>query len=256
LDSVIINYLPKNVAPDFDDVSVQPGMRYQSLPRPPDASGNNSAQPHFDVQPQVNRDSNSIGVRWAVHDDNGDQMVYSLYYRGDGEGRWLLLKDGINEKFYSFDASLLPDGGYTVKVVASDAPSHSPNEGLTAERQSPRFEVDTTPPLIEGLSASMTNNQLRIQFHAGDSFSNIKRAEYSVDASDWQYIEPVDQLSDSRTENYDFKAALPSQSGAGPESGKPAAAGEERVIEEHVIVVRVYDHFDNLSSAKFVLRAK
>jgi hypothetical protein len=256
LDSVIINYLPKNVAPDFDDVSVQPGMRYQSLPRPPDASGNNSAQPHFDVQPQVNRDSNSIGVRWAVHDDNGDQMVYSLYYRGDGEGRWQLLKDGINEKFYSFDASLLPDGGYTVKVVASDAPSHSPNEGLTAERQSPRFEVDTTPPLIEGLSASMTNNQLRIQFHAGDSFSNIKRAEYSVDASDWQYIEPVDQLSDSRTENYDFRAALPSQSGAGPESGKPAAAGEEHVIEEHVIVVRVYDHFDNLSSAKFVLRAK
>ena len=102
----------------------------------------------------------------------------------------------------------------------------------------------------------MTNNQLRIQFHASDSFSNIKRAEYSVDASDWQYIEPVDQLSDSRTENYDFKAALPSQSGAGPESGKPAAAGEEHVIEEHVIVVRVYDHFDNLSSAKFVLRAK
>jgi hypothetical protein len=251
LDSVIVNYLPKNVAPDFDDVSVQPGMRYQSLPKPPDASGNGNAQPHFDMQPQSMHDSSSIGVRWAVHDDNGDQMIYSLYYRGDDEGRWLLLKDGINDKFYSFDASLLPDGGYTVKVVASDAPSHSPNEGLTAERESTRFEVDTTPPLIEGLNASLSNNQLRIQFHASDSFSNIKRAEYSVDASDWQYIEPVDQLSDSRTENYDFRAALPSQSSTNEENGKAAASGEE-----HVVVVRVYDHFDNLSSAKFVLRAK
>lgn len=251
LDSVIVNYLPKNVPPDFDDVSVQPGMRYQSLPRPPDASGNNNAQPHFDVQPQPIHDSSSIGVRWAVHDDNGDQMVYSLYYRGDGEGRWLLLKDGLNDKFYSFDASLLPDGGYTIKVVASDAPSHSPNEGLTAERESSRFEVDTTPPLIEGLNASLVNNQLRIQFHASDSFSNIKRAEYSVDASDWQYIEPVDQLSDSRTESYDFKAALLAQPGVGRENAGPVTPGED-----HVVVVRVYDHFDNLSSAKFVLRAK
>ncbi len=251
LDSVIVNYLPKNVPPAFDDVSVQSDVRYQSLPRPVDASGNNNSQPHFDVQPQPIHDSSSIGVRWAVHDDNGDQMVYSLYYRGDGEGRWLLLKDGINDKFYSFDASLLPDGGYTMKVVASDAPSHPPNEGLTAERKSARFEVDTTPPLIEGLNASLSNNQLRIQFRASDSFSNIKRAEYSVDASDWQYIEPVDQLSDSRTENYDFRTALPSQVNASQENGKPAVPGEE-----HVVVVRVYDHFDNLSSAKFVLRAK
>src|SRR6185312_9698381 len=83
LDSVIVNYLPKNVPPNFDDVSVQPGMRYQSMPKPPEASGNNNAQPHFDAQPQPIHDSSSIGVRWAVHDDNGDQMVYSLYYRGD-----------------------------------------------------------------------------------------------------------------------------------------------------------------------------
>jgi len=247
LESVIVNYLPKNVPPAFDDVSVQPGMRYQSLPRPPDASGNN-AQAHFDAQPQPIHDSGSIGVRWAVHDDNGDQMVYSLYYRGDGEGRWLLLKDGINDKFYSFDASLLPDGGYTIKVLASDAPSHSPNEGLTAERESTRFEVDTTPPLIEGLNASLVNGSLRIQFRASDSFSNIKRAEYSVDASDWQYIEPVGQLSDSQTESYDFKAAMPAQTGAATEKFAPG--------EDHVVVVRVYDHFENLSSAKFVLRAK
>ena len=92
-------------------------------------------------------------MKWSVHDDNDDQMVYSVYYRGDGDTRWLLLKDNLTDKFYSFDASLLPDGGYTVKVVASDAPSHSPEQALTAEKESLRFEVDTTPPQIESLAA-------------------------------------------------------------------------------------------------------
>ena len=33
VDSVLLNYLPKNVAPDFDDVNVQVGVRYQPLPK-------------------------------------------------------------------------------------------------------------------------------------------------------------------------------------------------------------------------------
>jgi hypothetical protein len=94
-------------------------------------------------------------VKWNAHDENDDQLVYSLYYRGDGEKRWLLLKDNFTDKAYSFDASLLPDGGYTVKLIASDAPSHSPGEALTASKESRRFEVDTTPPRIENLSASV-----------------------------------------------------------------------------------------------------
>ena len=36
VDSVLLNYLPKNVAPDFDDVTVQAGVRYQPLPKPVD----------------------------------------------------------------------------------------------------------------------------------------------------------------------------------------------------------------------------
>jgi WD40 repeat protein len=250
VDSVIVNYLPKNVPPDFDDVSVQAGVRFQALPKIQDASGGNVTQ-HFDVPPTAIHDPHSVAVKWAVHDDNGDQMVYSIYYRGDGESRWLLLKGGITDKFYSFDASLLPDGGYTIKVLASDAPSHSPGEGLTSERESTRFEIDTTPPQIEGLIASQSGDRIRVQFHATDSFSNIKRAEYSVDASDWQYVEPADQLSDSRAENYDFLVALQQPDSATKEITNTSAGP---MAAEHVIVVRVYDAYDNLSSAKFVLR--
>jgi hypothetical protein len=184
-----------------------------------------------------------------VRDDNDDQMVYSVYYRGDGETRWLLLKDNLSDKFYSFDASLLPDGGYTIEVVASDAPSHSPGQELTSRKDSARFEVDTTPPRIDGLKALAEGEQIHVSFHAADGFSNIKRAEYSVDAGDWQYVEPVGQLADSKTASYDFQAAVPAV-------GNPSRLPEARMSAEHVVVVRVYDRFDNMSSAKTVIQGK
>jgi hypothetical protein len=255
LYGVTANYLSKNVAPDFDDVIVQPGVRYQPLPKlnintEANFAGSNAPQPRFEPPVPSVRDPNSIGIKWMVHDDNDDDMVYEVYYRGDGETRWLLLKNNLSDKFYSFDASLLPDGGYTVKVMASDAPSHSPGEALTAERESSHFEVDTTPPQIESLNASVEGGKIRVTFRAVDSFSNIKHAEYSVDASDWQYIDPVDELSDSKTENYDFRVALPVSTNTSAERAK--VPGQT----EHVIVVRAYDRYDNMNSAKFVVREK
>jgi hypothetical protein len=251
LDSVTLNYLPKNVAPDFDDVTVQAGVRYQSLPKQAtvDLSTGGAQQPHFEAPPPTTHDRDSIGAKWSVHDDNDDQMVYTVFYRGDGDIRWLLLKDNLTEKFYSFDASLLPDGGYTLKVVASDAPSHSPEQALTAEKESLRFEVDTTPPRIESLTASLDGGQIHVTFHAADSFSNIRRAEYSVDAGDWKFVEPVGQLSDAKTESYDFRVTVPAD-----RATTPAAKSAGQL--EHVVVVRVYDHYDNMSSAKTVIRTK
>jgi len=246
-DSVTLNYLPKNVAPEIDDVAVQMGTRYLPLPKSsalsisPDVSGSSGS--HFESPVPSSRDRDSIGVKWSAHDENDDQLVYSVYYRGDGEKKWLLLKDNLSEKAYSFDASLLPDGGYTAKVVASDAPSHSPGEALTAEKESRRFEVDTTPPRIENLTASIEGGQIHVRFGAGDGYSTIKRAEYSVDAGDWKYVEPIGQLSDAKSEEYDFKVA--------PEAGKDGAGGSE-----HVVVVRVYDRYDNMGAAKTVVRGK
>ena len=255
VDSVLLNYLPNNVAPDFDDVTVQVGVRYQPQPKPtiiPDTSGlaaGNSPPVRFDAPPPAMRDSDSIGVKWTVHDANDDQMVYAVYYRGDGESRWLLLKDDLTDKFYSFDASLLPDGGYTVEVTASDAPSHSPGQALTSTRDSARFEVDTTPPRITELKAAVEGSQIHVTFGANDGFSNIKRAEYSIDASDWQYLDPVGQLADSKNASYDFRVAVPADAGPGPGDAK-------KMSIEHVVVVRVYDRFDNMSSAKTVIRGK
>jgi WD40 repeat protein len=260
LDSMALNYLPKNVAPDFDEVTVQIGVRYPSVPKTSAGEGGGSSGsngPHFEAPPPAIHDRSSIGVKWNVHDENDDEMIYSVYYRGDNEQRWLLLKGSITDKFYSFDASLLPDDGYTVKVLASDAPSHSPHEALTAERESARFEVDTTPPQIEDLRASEEQGRIHVSFRASDSFSSIKRAEYSVDAGDWQFIEPVNQLSDARTESYDFQAAGPRDMGLSEASTSNVTGDKAQATQlEHIVVVRVYDRYDNMSSAKIVLRGK
>jgi hypothetical protein len=263
LDSVTLNYLSKNVPPDIDDVGVQVGVRYQPLPKPMgagvdmsgSAAGTNPSQPRFEPPVPTTRDRDSIGVKWIAHDDNDDQLVYSLYYRGDGETRWLLLKDEITDKFYSFDASLLPDGGYTFKVVASDAPSHSPGEALTAEKESPRVDIDTTPPRIENLAARMEGDKIHVTFRAVDSYSPIKRAEFSIDASDWQYVEPIGQLADSKAANYDFTDSIPVDEAERAASAAPAKSKKRESPQiEHVIVVRVYDRFDNMSAAKAVIR--
>jgi hypothetical protein len=255
VESVTLNYLSKNIAPEIDEVTVQVGTRYSPMPR---ASGlslgadtsassfggsafGGSAGAHFESPVPSSHDRDAIGVKWSAHDENDDQLVYSIYYRGDGETRWLLLKDNLNDKAYSFDASLLPDGGYTVKVVASDAPSHSPGEALTADRESRRFEVDTTPPRIENLTASVESGQIHVRFRAEDGFSPIKKAEFSVDAGEWKYVEPVGKISDAKVEEYDFKV----------ESWKDASAASD-----HVVVVRVYDRYENLGAAKTLVKGK
>jgi hypothetical protein len=89
-----------------------------------------------------------------------------------------------------------------------------------------------------------------VTFRAVDSFSNIKRAEYSVDAGEWQFVEPVGELSDSKAESYDLLVTVP--------LAKPGAATVTSAAGqlEHVVVVRAYDRYDNMSSAKTVIRGK
>jgi hypothetical protein len=195
---------------------------------------------------QAAKDRTAVTVRWAAHDDNGDELSYALYLRGDGESVWRLLKDKLTDKAYSFDAALIPDGGYQIKVVASDAPSHTPADALTCAKVSERFEVDTTPTVVSALKAALVEckhspcaEQIHVTFDAEDAFSPIARAEYSLDAGPWQYIEPVGGLSDARREHYDLQIPVPAETKA----------------SEHLIAVRVYDRHDNVGVAKTVIAA-
>lgn len=262
LGSVGVNYLPVNSAPVIDEMVAVPGARLnpqnQSNPQAqvniafpsPGQSATISFDASANAPLQANKDRTAVTVRWAAHDDDGDDLIYSLYLRGDGETVWRLLKDKITDKAYSFDAMLIPDGGYRLKVVASDAPSHTPADALTGEKISDRFVIDTTPPVITNFKAagqpvdcegSHCPKPFLISFDAENAVSPIAHAEYSLDAGPWQYIDPVGKLSDSRREHYEFRISLD------VESGK---------ITEHLITVRAYDRYDNVGVAKTVIPAQ
>jgi hypothetical protein len=252
--SVGVNYLPVNAAPVVDEIAVVTGARLQqnlisqqqtmSISLPSSGQGVVSFDANSNSTPmQATKDRTSITVRWAAHDDNGDDLTYALYLRGDSETVWRLLRDKITEKAYSFDAALMPDGGYELKVVASDAPSHTPGDALSGEKVSDRFVVDTTPPAVTGLRATRRiecggapcTSGVVVTFDAQDDTSPIAHAEYSLDAGPWQYIEPAGLISDSKTEHYDVQI--------------PAADWKS----EHLITVRAYDRYDNVGVAKTVV---
>jgi hypothetical protein len=258
VDSVALNYLPKNVAPVVDEVVVQPGARMAAGAMPaasptvqiafPAATPAISFPTDANAAPlTAQKDKTAVTVRWLAHDDNGDDLMFAVWYRGVGEANWRLLKDKITDRFYSFDSSLLPDGSYELKIVASDSPVHTDADALKSERVSEVFVVDTTPPMPGTLEAKMeggVTGQIKIhaRLEARDATSPIAHAEYSVDAGPWQYLEPVGDVSDSLTERYDFFAAI------------PVSTGPVADAKEHVLAVRVYDRYENVVAVKAVVR--
>ena len=265
VDSVGIDYLPVNVAPVVDEIAVEPGARATASSPPagqpqqitislPSAQNglNYTSDPSTGPLSAV-RDRSAVTVRWSAHDDNGDDLIFDVYVRGDGEKNWRLLRSRITERFYSFDSIRIPDGGYRVRVVASDAPGRPLGDALSAERESDHFIIDTTPPVLSGLQGTVQGGKVHATFVAADATSPIAHAEYSLDAGRWQYLEPVGKLSDSLAEHYDFTVPLPvvpAQPPAGEaEDARPAITDPQ----EHILTVRVFDRYENGSAAKTVV---
>ncbi len=187
------------------------------------------------MPPTSSHDRDSIGVKWTVHDDNDDQMVYSVYYRGDGETRWLLLKDNLTDKFYSFDASLASrwrlqrhDCRIGCSVAFARRRFERPAE--------PRFEVDTTPPRIENLSATLESGKFTLPPARSMAFLQLSAPNILSMLETGNTSSLAGQL-DARTEAYDFTVT--------PETANNAAS-------EHVIVVRAYDRYDNMGAANCI----
>jgi len=263
IDWVNLAYLPRNVAPVIDGIAVQdPGVRVQGatvvqggqqpaanlkMPQTWGPGGmviSQGAPARFEQPPQGFVQKGYASVLWSAHDENDDELRFAVYYRGENETQWKLLKDKLDQKFYSWDATALPDGAYYLKIAASDATANPPAAALGTERESERFVVDNTPPTIEGLSADASNRcqgqtcdvAVTVKFVAHDATSSIERAQYSVDGGDWVLVAPVGEVSDSAEERYQFAIDI---------SLKP---GE--TANEHSIAVRAYDHFENVGSAK------
>jgi len=257
IDWVSVAYLPKNVAPVIDGIAMQdPGVRVQApvgavsqpanvtlkqppAPNPAATPGvviTSSTSTKFEIQPQGTAQRGYQSVLWSAHDDNDDDLKYAVYFRAENQKEWLLLKDNLDQRFYSWDTTAMPDGAYYLKIVASDAPSNPPELTLTTERESERFEVDNTPPVIGKIEAKRSAEQSQgasydFQFAASDPGSSIEKAQYSVDGGDWILVAPEGGISDAKTETFSFTV-------------RKLSAGE------HTVAVRAYDRFDNVGAGK------
>lgn len=262
IDWVSVAYEPKNVAPVIDSIAMQdPGVRVQTpigitvggsvaLKQPPAPNpgqtgvtiSNPNPAPKFEPQPQGTPQKGYQSVLWSAHDDNDDDLKYSVYFRGENQKDWLLLKDNLEQRFYSWDTTSMPDGAYYLKIVASDAPSNPPDQALQAERESERFEVDNSTPTIGKIDAAPSANADRskgasydFKFTASHTTNSIERAQYSVDGGDWILLRPTAGISDYKTETYSFTVR-----GLSP--------------GEHTIAVRGYDRFENVGAAKTTIQ--
>jgi hypothetical protein len=254
IDWVQVAYQPKNVTPVIDGIAVQdPGVRAQApmigpgqpsnvaLRQPPAANPGPmgipgvviTTPPKFEVQAQGVAQKGFQSVLWSAHDDNDDDLKFAVYFRGENQKDWLLLKDNLEQHFYSWDTTSMPDGAYYLKIVASDAPSNPPSEALTVERESERFEVDNTAPTISKLEGHVSSqpNTYQFQFTASHPTSSIDRAQYSLDGGDWVLVIPTNGISDYKTESYLFTLR----------GLKPG---------EHTIAVRAFDRFENVGAGK------
>ncbi len=265
LNEVGFYLLPQNVAPVVDEIVVQLHARVntganaeaQSTPVPINLPSNTTDGVSYQVEAAAQplmamRTPNWGTARWKAHDDNGDKLSYSLYYRGDGEANWQLLQKNIQQPFTSFDLNRIPDGGYTLRVIVSDAPSHPAGDALTGFMDSGHFLLDTTPPVVSPLQATSQNGSVHVAFDAKDALSAVARAYYSVDAGSWQYVEPVGKLSDSNQERYDFTAPLPKRD-ADSAANVPADVAPKQP-QQHVIAVRVVDRAGNVATAKAIVQ--
>jgi sugar lactone lactonase YvrE len=251
---VNLAYQPRNVAPVIDDIAIQnPGIRVVGFPaqpgpamenpvplrlphgpgegpsqRPTEAAG---GEPRIEVPPQGYEQRGYRSVLWSAHDDNGDNLVFTVYFRAEGEQNWHVLRDNVRQQYYSWDTTTMPDGAYYLKVVASDSPSNPPDQALWSDRVSDRLEVANTPPQIVNLRAGSGLLNTKASFDAVSASVPIARAQYSIDAGEWLILFPTGLLSDAPKESYFMN--LP---------GLPPG--------DHTLAVRVTDRFGNTTASK------
>ncbi|HLX06311.1 MAG TPA: hypothetical protein VKY89_00475 [Thermoanaerobaculia bacterium] len=138
-------------------------------------------------------------LRWNATDPNDDPLVFDLYFLPAGavdSGHWLKLAGDVEDDHYSFDATVLPDGAYRFRLVASDRNANDPDAAQSTERISEPVVIDHTPPVLVGVERQ--GKQLRVTLR--DAASPIREAVYSLDAGAWKPAPAADGLLDALTE--------------------------------------------------------
>ena len=252
LERVQIPYLQENVRPQVVSINLLPyGIALQRTPSMPPGSMpvgsatatdglslNSPRERARDKQPLPPRQVLQPGAQsftWRATDDNEDNLEYSLLFKGTGESEWKTLEKKLTDTFYTLDAASLPDGVYTLKVVASDEPSNPFGKFLIGELESRPFVISNTTPLVEISSNKLNGKRVDVQFKAKVPTGRIATGEFSIDGGDWSLVFPVDGIADSAQEDFQFTTP-------------------ELAVGEHLIGMRASDSNGNTGTARLLVK--
>ena len=246
IENVSIAYLPQNNPPVVRSISVSMQNSSQKAANAAASSstpaysitvtdtGETSTPAGTPTQTLSHGSGSQIQVTWQADDPDGDRLLYSLYFRGEDEKEWKLLRGNILENSLLLDGDVLADGRYYFRVVASDQPSNAPNVARTDELVSSPVLIDNTPPVVSLSPARRENDRVEVDADVADQTSPLKRVEYSLDAGPWTPVEAADGVTDSPREQYHIVI-------------------ERLRAGEHLLVVRAYDTANNAGLAKVVV---
>ena len=244
LREVTVSYLPRNVAPRVNSITVLPaGVALQALPQP---QGDGSAeQAGIDpailggapnIPPRRLYQRGAISLQWQAEDRNGDVLEYAVFYRNAYSSEFFLLKTGLRDTYYTVDANDLPDGRYVFKVVTSDGLSNPGSVALSDELETEPVDLDNTPPAVVSEAPKFQGRQVEVVFRAIDATSILRRAEYQLDGNGWKAVYPQDGIADAKREEFKVTVSLP--------DNRP-----------HVLAFRVFDANANVGSAQLGVNA-
>jgi hypothetical protein len=249
LDTVTVAYLPQNSPPVVKSINVvaqsaalaqtvKSGAVQSSSPysvtvtdtadSPPTSAGT-------PTQTLTRASSDQISIGWQAEDPDGDRLVYDIYFRGEDETQWKVLKSATHDNSITMEAQVFADGRYFFKVVASDREANPPSSAREAQLISSPVLIDNTPPVVTFGTVRRDGATAHAEFEAADAASPLRRAEYSLDAASWVPLEAADGIIDSLRERFALDLA-----GLTP--------------GEHLLVVRVADSAGNTGVAKVVLK--
>jgi len=248
IENVSVAYLPQNNPPVIRSISVT--MQNSAQKSAAAAAGSSSTNAAYSItvtdtgetstpagtptQTLSHGSGSQIQVTWQADDPDGDRLLYSLYFRGEDEKEWKLLRANIAENSLLLDGDALADGRYYFRVIASDQPSNAPNVARTDELVSSPVLIDNTPPVVTLNAPRRATDSVQVDADVVDQTSPLRRVEYSLDAGPWSPVEAADGVTDSPREQYHI-------------------AIDHLRAGEHVLVVRAYDTANNAGLAKVVI---
>ncbi len=213
---VTISYLEQNQKPIITKIEVlSPGLVYEKFPFADETKPQIAkmqieglkTSPAMDSGMQLTKYKLGwLTIKWEAYDPNGDKLLFSLYYADISDMKWKILKKDIEDNFYSFDSTMLPNGKYKFKIEATDKAANPESIALATEKIVDKYYIlDNAQPVIQIESIKNNPDEVIIYINVIDELSIIQEVEYAINIENWYKIFPVDNVLDSKNEKFELR---------------------------------------------------